>query len=852
MSSFIRRFGFDPGNEVLLEIESFNVLDLDPPANISGIGTGTVLCLGEFENGSFAAASGVAEMAAGVVEVAGATDFVANFGSLGYSYGGVPANNPCARARSADSAVVAENWNGNGFVQLSGKKFRRLLIARVDTSVGSVQFKRQAFFTGGAAFTYDLEPGQVLVVTDSGTDRTATFDAAAATVQSGVKVYPVAIAGGETITLGYDDAANFTVTFLAGDVSQALIAARINQYAGFAFCAAVSTDKLSLTGIRRGAHGAVRIVSGSAGLLTLLGFTAATTTGTGDAGDIDAVTFQEIKALVESDMTAGSIKVTQDNNGALRLQKAYATSSDWLTVKSTTTATGLGFTSGEHASNTGYAYLHSTAGTYPTSFAGGETITLGNDDGANFTVVFGADTTQALVIARINQFAGYAMASSFTSTVTRLRGNKNGGQVRVISASAGVFTALGFSAVSVTATALGSGKIPAGTVVQNSAGTSKFVTMQDVSVSILAATGLAASGVGPYPVKVRHATDDGTGISASTATLTFLERAIDLGSFDVTNSSGVTACLAEAAIDAAYTAALDATLDVNGVASEANVAWSARQSTTIRTAMKANANLASKKTGRMVCVRPPLNTAKATAKSNSAAPGVGATRDQRVIYCYPGANTFVPLVAKRGLAGGTGFTIDGNVDVGADGFMAGVLSQLPPEENPGQATAFMDAVNGLETGANVQGWVMEDYTAFRASGIAALRMDGGAIFQSGVTSVDPGQFPQLRNIARRRMADFIEDSISRRGKAFGKKLSTLVRRKALATEISLFLAALLSANNPSSQRIAGFSVDSKTGNTPETLAQGIYRIIMKVRTLASLDSIVLQATIGEGVTVDEQ
>ncbi len=198
-------------------------------------------------------------------------------------------------------------------------------------------------------------------------------------------------------------------------------------------------------------------------------------------------------------------------------------------------------------------------------------------------------------------------------------------------------------------------------------------------------------------------------------------------------------------------------------------------------------------------------------------------------------------------------TFDGLVDVGSDGFMASLMSQLPPEENPGQETPFLGEATSLESGSNVQGFEMEDYIAFRAKGIAAPRMDGGtAIFQSGVTSVDPGVYPNLRNIARRRMADFIQDSIARAGKKYGKKLATFTRRQALSTEIRQFLRALLSKNNPASQRIAGFTVDAKSGNTPETLAAGIYRLIISVRTLASLDAIVLQTEIGEGVTVSEQ
>jgi hypothetical protein len=42
-----------------------------------------------------------------------------------------------------------------------------------------------------------------------------------------------------------------------------------------------------------------------------------------------------------------------------------------------------------------------------------------------------------------------------------------------------------------------------------------------------------------------------------------------------------------------------------------------------------------------------------------------------------------------------------------------------------------------------------------------------------------------------------------------------------------------------------------SGNTAETLALGIFRIILNVRTIASLDAIVLQTTVGESVDVSQ-
>lgn len=853
MSVFIRRFLSDPGNEVLLEIESVNILDLDPPASISGIGTGTVIHVGEYEDGPFATggqANGQ-DQEARMVEPTGATDFVRQVGELGYRYGGVPGNNPCARSRKADGALIGEAWNGNAFVQLSGKRFRRLLCLRVDTSVGSVEFRREAFITGAAAFAYNLEPGQVLSLDIGAGPVNATFTATAATVTSGAGTFPTLFVGGETLTLGYDSAPDFTVTFLAADQSKAQVIARINQYAGFTFASDAGGLLIALTAIRRGTGSQVRVVSGSAGVLTTLGLTAGATAGTGNVSDIDAVTFNEVRTVVQAAVVGSTVE--QDSGGRLRVSKNYVADTDYIQVGTATTATALGFAVDQQGSADGIANYRSTAQTFPTVATTG-TLTLGVDSEPNFNVTITLGDSQATVIANINAAAGFTMATSVSGTIMLLRGRANGGNVRVVGAPAAILTDLGLTIKTVSVPAIVTGSIPAGTVVRNATNTRSFVTMQTVTINAPSIVGTVYSpNAGPYSVKVRHALDDGTGLSATAGTIVVVDQSIDLGSFDCVNPQLITAALTESQIDAQYSLSIDATLDPAQASREANIIYSARQSNTVRRKLRENVlNASSNLFGRMACIRPPLGTTRSAALSKVAEPGVGAYRDQRVIYNYPGVRTFVPIIGRRGLNGGAGFTVDGLVDVGADGFMASILSQLAPEENPGQLTAFTSAVVSLESSPNAAGFTVDDYKLFRANGIAAPRMDDGVlVFQSGVTSVDPGTFPNLRNIARRRMADFIQDTMARRGKSFGKKLNSVARRQAITAEFRSFLDNLLSKNNPAFQRIAGYTIDAVTGNTPETLALGIFRILVRVRTLSSLDAIVIESTVGESVTVSE-
>ena len=841
MPSFIRRFTFDPGNEVFLEIESINILDLEPPSAISGIGTGTVICAGEFENGPYNT----------LQEVGSANDLVNTWGEVGYRYGGVPGYYPSAPTRNADGAIDPEFWNGNGFVQISGKKFRRLLLIRVDTSVGEVTFNREAFVTGAAAFSYNLEPSQTVIADFGAGPVTATFTATAAVYTSGTGTpYPTGFVGGETLTLGYDQVPDIQVTFTAADQSEAQVVARINAAFGFTFADTPAANTLRFTGRQRGNAGEVRVVSASAGVLTALNLSVGTTLGTGNVGNIDAVKFSEVKTVLETAFSGTTVQ--QDQQGRIRLSVDYQAAGDYVTILDNTTALALGLVPGLHNTNTGVATVTTGAGVYPTLFAGGETLSLAYDDSAPINVTFAAgDQTRAQVITAINTAMGYAFASVDPNNAAKMifRGKKNGGRVRIITSTpASVYTALGLTSTPALTVAIpvASGTIPAGTLLSNAASTQLVVTTQDCTVK--------ATTVGPYTVRVRHAIDDGTGTSIAAGQVTNVVLPIALGSFDVSNTALIAAAFTESQLDAAYVETIDRTKSANNVGRIANIVWSARQSNAVRRALRSNAIDASANGlfGRMACIRAPMNTTKQAAQSNLAEPGVGAYRDQRVIYCYPNASTFIPIIARRGTAGGVGFTADGIVDVGFDGFVASILSQLPPEENPGQATTFTTGIVGLESGSNVQNFEEPDYVAFKASGIAALRMDDGlAIIQSGVTSVDPSVYPALKNINRRRMADFIQDTIARLCKSYAKKLNTQARRKALTQAVRAFLDTLLSKTAPESQRIAGYTIDEKSGNTPQTLALGIFRLIINVRTLSSLDAIVLATTVGEAVEVEE-
>lgn len=307
-----------------------------------------------------------------------------------------------------------------------------------------------------------------------------------------------------------------------------------------------------------------------------------------------------------------------------------------------------------------------------------------------------------------------------------------------------------------------------------------------------------------------------------------------------------------AALDALYTLGIDALLAESDPASSVDILIAARTSNSIRLALRTHCLEASAKgNGRICVISPPLSTVLVSGAIAAATPGVGAYRNERVLYSWPGERTFIPeAVSTTGVAVVGGTTTDGILDVRADARLASLLSNLPPERNPGQAAApvpaVMSSVVGLQRTAPQL--TMNDYIALKGAGICALRIDrtSGTIFQSGkTTSLTSGQ----ENINRRRMADFIEDSLANALVSLSKLPLTQALKDSILSEIVAFMEQLLSINNPAAQRINGYLVDDVSGNTPALEAAGIHVVITKVRSLATADTIVVQAEVGESVNV---
>jgi hypothetical protein len=308
-----------------------------------------------------------------------------------------------------------------------------------------------------------------------------------------------------------------------------------------------------------------------------------------------------------------------------------------------------------------------------------------------------------------------------------------------------------------------------------------------------------------------------------------------------------------ALLDAAYLTALDALVSDLTPVSDINTVFSARTSATIRNKLKSHVlDSSSRSRGRVAIIVPELTVLTTSAVVGDADPGVGANRDERVIYSWPGAVTSIPEAVGFRLKTADGLTTtDGLLDVPFSGYVSSILSNLPVERNPGQAAApvpsLLASVLGIQRG--VSKLEINDYITLRDRGVAALKLDrSGPVIQSGITtSLTTGQ----KNINRRRTADYIQDSLSEALTPFSKLPLTTQNKDSAVAAVDAFLSEMKSDNNPSAQRIADYSIDDQSGNTPQLEARGIFVIIVRVRTLATGDFIVLQTEVGEGVQITQ-
>ena len=296
-----------------------------------------------------------------------------------------------------------------------------------------------------------------------------------------------------------------------------------------------------------------------------------------------------------------------------------------------------------------------------------------------------------------------------------------------------------------------------------------------------------------------------------------------------------------------YSVALTATMPGNDTTSEISIIWAARRISAVRQAVVANAiNASAQGKGRIACVAAEPATATdptSAAAGVTAAAGLAAAdsiQSDRCGIVWPNTKIFSEELGSI------------KVLVNADGWLASILSNYANERNPGaNPNGLLDNIVELEDAYIANPLQRGDYENLIAGGVCPVQKDRsvGWWLVDGVTSVNPTVNPTRVPMKRRRMADEIEDTISEIAGPFNKEPATQDNIDAFTAEVEAYLEGVLSPTDPSHQRINGYVVDPVSGNTEDLLDLGIFTLLVSVKTLSDFRDIIIQATIGETVTL---
>jgi len=842
MAGFKRVFRTFPGFDVLTNIESVNIIDITPPGRIVGTGTGTVLLVAEFERGGFTPR-----------EVFGPTDLQTNYGSLGHATVTSQYDGAVARRSGGD-----EVWNGNGFIWLRNKRFSRLVIQRVDNSGGSVAFSRLACLTSDAvAPITGVVTGDTIEFTRNGSVAvTATLVGNPGVIAGTGGTFPTLFTGGETLELRVDADSTRVIVFTAADQTRDNVRDRINATLAQTVGVANATE-IDFQSVIGGTDGRIEIVGGT-GVATIghvATAVAQVSTGTVTAnatGGPFTVRVNRFTAGVSTDYdrsytAGGGDTTTQVRDGLLAAYTADPIPG--ITVTAGAGAT-LVYTAAINILFTPTVTAEPNVGelTFAATTTGVVTVDEGDGNVPNVAEIEISDAVSLLdalagITADVDNDGNMRACNSGTPATGTLQGT--GGTA---------LTAFGFDLTTLADAADAADvTILAGTRVQDSSATGTiWVTIEDIE------TGTAG---GSWSARVRPWADTDTALATSIGNATIVLDTLPDG-FSVTNAAAITR-LTQSQIEGRYRTALESTLDQSSDAFQANMVCSARSSESLMRYVRQNALDATRQGmfARKAVIRPPLGTSRTDLRAST---GVGVAnttigRDERVLYCGIGFTTQIPEIQEVGTNGGIGFTSDGIIEVGSDGFYASVRSILNPEENAGQrltdtnveginVLTLEDAYNTAEGGVAL---TEDDYISFKANGIIAARFDrqSGAIFQSDVTSVDPLVESVKADGNRRFFADFIIDTLGETGLKYVKKLQTPNRRRAMLSELSGFLRLLKSENQPETSRLLAYSIRDDT--TREQREIGIMVVVVRVKMHPDIKALVYRVEVGTTVQIEE-
>lgn len=281
--------------------------------------------------------------------------------------------------------------------------------------------------------------------------------------------------------------------------------------------------------------------------------------------------------------------------------------------------------------------------------------------------------------------------------------------------------------------------------------------------------------------------------------------------------------------DADYQTALDNQASIQGAG---NILFLDEYNATRRSALKLHAAATQDK---MVIIADSSGTSASAVETDAAS---YRDTDGRIIYAFPWLKT--PVAGVDTL-------------VCPASFYASVMSQSSPAVDPADVdnVQFLQGITGIELMLS-----RNDYIALVQAGVSAFEYDSdiGYKIRSGVVTQIANSSKLL--VSRRRMTDYLTNSIGKFLKLYQNGPNALAKRTAVKSAILAFIKrneddGILPKDSEVKSGKAK-SVDTESANTDDSIAAGLFKILYKQRIFSSMRFIVLQAEIGQSVVVTEQ
>jgi hypothetical protein len=211
----------------------------------------------------------------------------------------------------------------------------------------------------------------------------------------------------------------------------------------------------------------------------------------------------------------------------------------------------------------------------------------------------------------------------------------------------------------------------------------------------------------------------------------------------------------------------------------------------------------------------------------------------RIIYAYPWVKTVIDGVETA---------------TSPAAWLVSILSQTAPNIDPAfvDNSQFMVGATGLKLSLT-----RANYITLKDAGICAFEYDEDIGFKpkSGVVTQIANSSKVL--ILRRRMADYLTNSVGKFLKNYQNAVNSKENRSLVKGAIVSFVQSLqndgiLPKDSDLPEGGKSFLVDTESLNTNASIAAGFFKILWKQRIFSSMRFIVLSAEIGESVVVTEQ